>query len=255
MEEESFEDEEIARCLNEHFVAIKVDREERPDVDAIYMSAVQALTGGGGWPMTVWLTPDRKPFYGGTYFPPRDGVRGARPVLHQLPRLARRRTTRRASQRRRPRLVAELARDDARAEPAPRCPAPRRARRGAAAVYRGRFDAEHGGDARRARSSRAACRVRASAPRTSGAAGDADSLAHGDVTLERMAARRHPRPARRRLPSLLAPTRAGSCRTSRRCSTTTRCSPSPTSRRYQATRPRATSPRSRATSSSTSRAT
>ncbi len=78
MEEESFEDEEIARYLNEHYVAIKVDREERPDVDAVYMSAVQALTGGGGWPMTVWLTPDRQPFYGGTYFPARDGDRGVR---------------------------------------------------------------------------------------------------------------------------------------------------------------------------------
>jgi uncharacterized protein YyaL (SSP411 family) len=78
MEEESFEDEEIARYLNENYVAVKVDREERPDVDAVYMSAVQALTGGGGWPMTVWLTPDRKPFHGGTYFPARDGDRGAR---------------------------------------------------------------------------------------------------------------------------------------------------------------------------------
>jgi uncharacterized protein YyaL (SSP411 family) len=77
MEEESFEDEEIARYLNEHYVVIKVDREERPDVDAIYMNAVQTLTGGGGWPMTVWLTPERRPFYGGTYFPPRDGDRGA----------------------------------------------------------------------------------------------------------------------------------------------------------------------------------
>jgi hypothetical protein len=78
MEEESFEDEEIAQYLNENYVAIKVDREERPDIDAIYMSAVQAMTGRGGWPMTVWLTPDRKPFYGGTYFPARDGDRGAR---------------------------------------------------------------------------------------------------------------------------------------------------------------------------------
>jgi uncharacterized protein YyaL (SSP411 family) len=75
MEEESFEDEEIARYINENFIAIKVDREERPDIDAIYMAAVQALTGRGGWPMTVWLTPDRKPFYGGTYYPARDGDR------------------------------------------------------------------------------------------------------------------------------------------------------------------------------------
>src|SRR6185295_8771997 len=76
-EGESFEHEEIARFMNEHYVCIKVDREERPDVDAIYMSAVQALTGSGGWPMSVWLTPTREPFFGGTYFPPRDGARGA----------------------------------------------------------------------------------------------------------------------------------------------------------------------------------
>ncbi len=78
MEEESFDDEEIAQFINEHYIAVKVDREVRPDVDAIYMSAVQALTGGGGWPMTVWLTPDRKPYFGGTYFPARDGDRGVR---------------------------------------------------------------------------------------------------------------------------------------------------------------------------------
>ncbi len=77
MERESFEDLEIARVLNERYVPIKVDREERPDVDALYMTAVQLLTGGGGWPMSVWLTPDREPFFGGTYFPPRDGARGA----------------------------------------------------------------------------------------------------------------------------------------------------------------------------------
>jgi uncharacterized protein len=70
MERESFEDEETARIMNEHFVNIKVDREERPDIDSIYMSAVQALTRHGGWPMTVFLTPDGAPFYGGTYFPP-----------------------------------------------------------------------------------------------------------------------------------------------------------------------------------------
>ena len=78
MEEESFEDEDIARLMNEHYVAIKVDREQRPDIDAVYMAAVNRLTGRGGWPMTVWLTADRKPFYGGTYFPPRAGVRGSR---------------------------------------------------------------------------------------------------------------------------------------------------------------------------------
>jgi uncharacterized protein len=70
MERESFENEETAAILNKYFVAIKVDREERPDVDRIYMAYVQATTGGGGWPMSVWLTPDLKPFVGGTYFPP-----------------------------------------------------------------------------------------------------------------------------------------------------------------------------------------
>src|SRR5579859_5736600 len=72
MERESFENEEIAELMNRYFVSIKVDREERPDIDAIYMQAVQALTQQGGWPMTVFLTPDGRPFYGGTYFPPRD---------------------------------------------------------------------------------------------------------------------------------------------------------------------------------------
>src|SRR6266850_960203 len=70
MERESFEDQKVAKFLNEHFVSIKVDREERPDVDKIYMTYVQATTGSGGWPMNVLLTPDLKPFFGGTYFPP-----------------------------------------------------------------------------------------------------------------------------------------------------------------------------------------
>jgi uncharacterized protein YyaL (SSP411 family) len=70
MERESFEDETTAALMNEHFVSIKVDREERPDLDAIYMDAVQALTGQGGWPMSVFLLPDGQPFYGGTYYPP-----------------------------------------------------------------------------------------------------------------------------------------------------------------------------------------
>jgi uncharacterized protein YyaL (SSP411 family) len=72
MEHESFEDAETAKILNEHFISIKVDREERPDLDQIYMAAVQVLTQRGGWPMSVFLTPDLKPFYGGTYFPPDD---------------------------------------------------------------------------------------------------------------------------------------------------------------------------------------
>ena len=78
MERESFEDEEIATYINQNYIAIKVDREERPDVDDIYMSVVQSLTGRGGWPMTTVLTPNREAFFGGTYFPARDGDRGSR---------------------------------------------------------------------------------------------------------------------------------------------------------------------------------
>ncbi len=86
MERESFSDPEIARLMNEHFVSVKVDREERPDVDEIYMSATQILTGQGGWPNSVFLTPDLEPFYAGTYFPPDDryGRPGFRAVLTGL---------------------------------------------------------------------------------------------------------------------------------------------------------------------------
>ena len=73
MEDESFDDVETARLLNEHFVAVKVDREARPDIDAIYMGAVHAMGESGGWPLNVWLTPEREPFFGGTYFPPEEG--------------------------------------------------------------------------------------------------------------------------------------------------------------------------------------
>jgi len=82
MERESFEDEKLGAFLNEHFVSIKVDREERPDVDKIYMAFVQSTTGSGGWPLNVFLTPDRKPFFGGTYFPP--DARYGRPSFLQL---------------------------------------------------------------------------------------------------------------------------------------------------------------------------
>jgi uncharacterized protein YyaL (SSP411 family) len=86
MEHESFEDESIAQLMNEYFVNIKVDREERPDLDSIYMTAVQLMTGRGGWPMTVFLTPDQTPFYCGTYFPPEDrhGMPGFRRVLSSV---------------------------------------------------------------------------------------------------------------------------------------------------------------------------
>ncbi|HZJ33104.1 MAG TPA: thioredoxin domain-containing protein [Vicinamibacterales bacterium] len=89
MEHESFEDPALAELLNRHFVSIKVDREERPDVDRVYMTFVQATTGSGGWPMSVWLTPSLQPFYGGTYFPPtsRWGKPGFAEVLEEIARV------------------------------------------------------------------------------------------------------------------------------------------------------------------------
>src|SRR5271156_1410544 len=86
MEHESFENEEVAALLNRNFVPIKVDREERPDVDRVYMLFVQASTGSGGWPMSVWLTPQLNPFFGGPHFPPdnRYGRPGFRALLENL---------------------------------------------------------------------------------------------------------------------------------------------------------------------------
>ncbi|MBI2132962.1 MAG: thioredoxin domain-containing protein, partial [Candidatus Tectomicrobia bacterium] len=86
MEHESFENEEIAQILRDHFICIKVDREERPDIDAIYMEAVQLMAGQGGWPMSVFLLPDLRPFFGGTYFPPEDrrGRPGFKRVILRL---------------------------------------------------------------------------------------------------------------------------------------------------------------------------
>src|SRR6188474_1434159 len=86
MERESFENPETAAYLNEHFVNVKVDREERPDVDAVYMEVTQAMTGHGGWPMTCFLTPAGEPFYAGTYYPPqpRPGVPSFRQVLESI---------------------------------------------------------------------------------------------------------------------------------------------------------------------------
>ncbi|NIP83011.1 MAG: thioredoxin domain-containing protein, partial [Gemmatimonadetes bacterium] len=88
MERESFEDDEIAALMNEHFVNIKVDREERPDLDEIYMAAAVAMTGQGGWPLTVFLTPSQEPIFAGTYFPPEDahGRPGFKRVLREIAR-------------------------------------------------------------------------------------------------------------------------------------------------------------------------
>ena len=86
MEHESFEDEEVAKLINENFIAIKVDREERPDIDQVYMTVTQAMTGSGGWPMTVVMTPDKRPFFAGTYYPKNDraGRPGFTTILNQL---------------------------------------------------------------------------------------------------------------------------------------------------------------------------
>lgn len=86
MKVESFEDEEVAELLNDSFVSVKVDREERPDVDKVYMTFVQALYGGGGWPLSVFISPDLKPLMGGTYFPPDDkyGRPGFKTILRKV---------------------------------------------------------------------------------------------------------------------------------------------------------------------------
>ncbi len=91
MERESFENEETAAYLNAHFVSVKVDREERPDIDSVYMQAVQMMTGHGGWPMSTFLTPAGKPFFAGTYFPPEDrqGMPSFRRVLEHVAALYR----------------------------------------------------------------------------------------------------------------------------------------------------------------------
>src|SRR6266700_1592982 len=86
MERESFENEQIADLMNQEYVCIKVDREERPDLDSIYMQAVQAITRQGGWPMTMFLMPDGRPFYGGTYFPPQDRQYGTQ-IMPGFPRI------------------------------------------------------------------------------------------------------------------------------------------------------------------------
>jgi uncharacterized protein YyaL (SSP411 family) len=117
MEHESFEDVETAALMNESFVNVKVDREERPDVDSLYMDAVQAMTGQGGWPMTVFLTPEGAPFYGGTYFPPHD--RGGLPSFARLLRaIAGTWRQRRAELRDQGQKLVDHIRDMTRFEPA-----------------------------------------------------------------------------------------------------------------------------------------
>jgi uncharacterized protein YyaL (SSP411 family) len=143
MERESFEDAAVAAVMNDHFVTIKVDREERPDVDALYMDAVQAMTGHGGWPLNAFLTPDGVPFYAGTYFPPqaRQGMPSWTQVLEGVARAwdERRDDIRDGSQQivDRLRSTAQLAAPDAEPDP--------RSLDAAVARARAIYDADHGG--------------------------------------------------------------------------------------------------------------
>ncbi len=143
MEHESFEDPEIAAVLNEHFVAVKVDREERPDVDRVYMTFVQGTTGSGGWPMSVWLTPDLKPFYGGTYFPP--ASRWNRPgFIDVLRELHKAWTDRRQDIERSARSVTEQLQNISPSTPAASVPSPE-VLTSIAGQFRSAFDGRHAG--------------------------------------------------------------------------------------------------------------
>ncbi len=142
MERESFESDEVARVMNEHFVNVKVDREERPDVDRVYMAFVQATTGGGGWPMSVFLTPELEPFFGGTYFPPdnRYGRPGFKDLLLRVAELWRdkRASLKDAGQR----VIAQMNDLDRRGDAVP---VGEEAARKGAAFFGQAFDREHAG--------------------------------------------------------------------------------------------------------------
>ncbi|HEX9795049.1 MAG TPA: thioredoxin domain-containing protein, partial [Planctomycetota bacterium] len=147
MERESFEDPEIAAFLKEHFIAIKVDREERPDLDDLYMNAVQRMTGQGGWPMSVFLTPDRKPFYGGTYFPPR-AAHGRPGFLDLLQGIAEAWDTRRPELEDAANRLGDSLQIELPAAPAtglPAAPALRRLEASWVAAYRSTYDSVWGG--------------------------------------------------------------------------------------------------------------
>ena len=142
MERESFENEELAQFLNDHFVSIKVDREQRPDLDQIYMQAVQSLTGRGGWPMSVFLTNEGEPFFGGTYWPPhaRQGMPGFDQVLHAVSDAWQNQHDKIAEQA--ARLTASLAIDRT---AAPETLDPLAILEAAAAALEQAYDATHGG--------------------------------------------------------------------------------------------------------------
>ncbi len=218
MERESFEDATTAAYMNDHFVAIKVDREERPDLDQLYMGAVQAMTGQGGWPMSVFLTPDGRPFYGGTYYPdePRHGMPSFRQVLEGVARAWREQRDELESAG--ARLVATLVdrqRIDGRR---------RRGRPDAGAPRRGR-----GRDLRQLRPGQRRLGPRPEVP----AADDRRVPAPADGRRRPASPRRSPGSPSRRWPTAASttssaaastatrPTRSGWSRTSSRCSTTT----------------------------------
>ena len=209
MEHESFENAEIAALLNADFVSIKVDREERPDVDRVYMSFVQSTTGSGGWPMTVFLTPELKPFFGGTYFPPDVALGPA--GLRGSARRARARVEERSAARRAGGGRAARAPEDGhrRRRPRPRRIDDRRARR--ARRRRRRVTRRPSTSGTAASATRRSFRVppsslfllrehaRAPPPATS----TRRRCRWSTDTLRAMAHRRHARPHRRRLSPLL----------------------------------------------------
>jgi uncharacterized protein YyaL (SSP411 family) len=141
MEHESFEDAEVAKLLNEVFVCVKVDREERPDIDDVYMQVTQAMTGSGGWPMTVILTPDKEPFFAGTYFPKR-GRFGRKGLMELVPEIAAVWRERREDVVKSARQITTVVRDSAAEQPAEL--APEVLTRGRDQLA-GRYDAAHGG--------------------------------------------------------------------------------------------------------------
>ena len=230
MERESFEDVAIAEYLNRHYIAIKVDREQRPDVDGVYMAAVHMLTGRGGWPLSVWLTPERQPFYGGTYFPPRDGMRGQPTgLLTLLTRLQ-------AAYHQEPDQVATVAKkltQDIRAALVPEESLPeasaehptRTVLAQAAEQFAARFDPQYGGFGKAPKFPRSV--TLEFLLRYSRRTDDPEVREHG-----RCKPWRPWRPVGYTIRSAADFTAMprinnGACRISRKCCTTTRCSPSP----------------------------
>ena len=202
MAHESFEDPATAEVMNRLFVNVKVDREERPDVDAVYMQAVQALTGSGGWPMTVLLTPDGRPFFGGTYFPQRGPPRHA--VFTHGARGGRRRVAATDATSCSSEQASKLDRCADRPStvlPAPAGVGPRSpdARARPSRTSATQFDPSYGGFGRAPKFPQAMT-LDFLLPRATCARTIPTTLEMITTTLDAMAARRHVRPARRRLP-------------------------------------------------------